>query len=208
MFTRPKKRQKTDPSPVKPDTKTLFHFFSKPNSNASAVTEASPPKTESESSSINEEPRRKSDIGVFSKSFVVKTEMTLPRVPTGDSLTRIESEWTQFEPNFTEQNDSCSPTKEEADDIDSFDGLDEEYGDEYFRDDELDFRYEGVDDIEDDFGDVKPTIKQEPLDLTIDDGPSCPFCNFSFKGLSENVPPSLFIILTQVNHITRKSLSR
>ena len=79
---------------------------------------------------------------------------------------------------------------EEQDDIDPFEGLDfrdDEFRDEDFLDGQLDFPYQAVDDIEDDFDDVKPALKQLSVDPAVDDGPSCPFCNFSFKGLSENV---------------------
>jgi len=71
---------------------------------------------------------------------------------------------------------------------------DDEYRDEDFRDEEPDgFPYEDIDDIEDDVD--NPGIKEESTDTytdtTVDEGPSCPFCNFSFKGLSENVQPRI-----------------
>jgi len=205
MATRSRKRQKTDPSPVKPNH-TLFHFFSKPNlSNGGFKSEASPPKTESDTSSICDEPRRKSNFGAFGASSNVKMEMTPPRMATDEIPRESEVKTTQFEASFTEADDTCSPTKEDIDDIDPFDGLEfpyEEPQDEDFRDEELDY----IDDIEDDFDETKrikseplepplahstsPTsaVKSEPPDPSIDDGPSCPFCNFSFKGLTENVP--------------------
>ena len=111
--------------------------------------------------------------------------------------------------NFTEPND-CSPMKEEPDDIDLFESLDfqeDEFRDEDFRDDELDFPYEGVDEIDDDFNDTKPAIQEEPVDLAVDDGPSCPFCNFSFKGLSETVYSIFWAKLILVNYITCKPMS-
>lgn len=86
--------------------------------------------------------------------------------------------------NFPEP-DNCSMMKEEHDDIDPFEGLD--FRDEDFRDDELSFPYEDLDDIEDDFDDIKPAVKEELVDPAVDNGTFCPFCNFSFKGLSENV---------------------
>ena len=200
MSTRSRKRQKTDPLTVKPDTKTLFHFFSKSNSNVLAVLEESPPKPESDSSSINDAPRGKSDIRAFiTSSVAVKVEATPPWMLTDEILTTVEDESN----NFTEQND-CSPMKEQ-DDIDPFEGLDfrdDEFRDEYFRDDELDFPFEGLDDIEDDFDDIKSAVKEEPVDPAVDDGPSCPFCNFSFKGLSENVSSIFWKMLILVNYIT------
>src|SRR5271170_350327 len=101
MATREKKRQKTDPSPVKPDTKTLFYFFSKPASNCVvAVTEASPPRTESDSGSINDEPRRKNDIGLCTPTpLVVKNEMTPPRMPMDEF--KVPSDAMQFDASFT-----------------------------------------------------------------------------------------------------------
>jgi hypothetical protein len=139
-------------------------------------------------------------------------EMTPPRMAADDLPKESEMKATQFGASFTEANDTCSPTKEDMDDIDPFDGLEfpyEEPQDEDFRDEELDY----IDDIEDDFDDTKPvksepldtpfttnttsTVKAEPLDPSVDDGPSCPFCNFSFKCLSENVHPSS---LSQANN--------
>jgi hypothetical protein len=217
MSTRTRKRQKTDPSPVKPDTKTLFHFFSKRASNGifSGRTEASPPKTDSGSGSINDEPRRKSDIGIYIPARIaVKNEMTPPRT-TMDVVQTIKSdpEPIQFEASFTEVNDTCSPTKEEQDDIESFgdfDFRDDEYRDKDFRDEELDgFPYEDIDDIEDDVD--NPDIKEESTDTytdtTVDEGPSCPFCNFSFKGLSENVQPVAILRLMIVNNAACKPMS-
>jgi hypothetical protein len=205
MSTRPRKRQRTDPLPVKSGTKTLFHFFSKPNANGSA-TGKSPSKTESDASSINDEPRRKSDIGVFN---TYKGEITPMRTPIHEIPVNVDSEPTQFESNVTDRSDSCSPRKE--DDIDPFDDpdfQDDEYRDEDFPEDELDSPYEGVDNIEDDIDDVKPNIKQEPMDPAVDEGPSCPFCNFSFKDLSENVPSISLIALIEVNYITCEPMSR
>lgn len=211
MAARPKKRQKMDPSPVKPDTKTLFHFFSKPTSNGSvAVTEASPPKTESDSGSINDEPRWKRDIGLCTPApDVIKNEMTLPRIPMDE--VKVPADEMQFDASFTEANDSCSPTKEERDEIESmenFDFRDDEYRDEDFRDDELDgFPYEDIDDIEDDI-----EIKEEPIesvaDATVDEGPSCPFCSFSFKGLSENVKSTFELGVTIVDNTACKPMYR
>ena len=95
---------------------------------------------------------------------------------------------------FTEREDTSSPTKDDR--IDPFEGLDEieddEYQDEDFWEEELKFPYErfddDIDDIEDEYEKPKENIQQEnPPDLTVDEGPSCPFCNFSFKGLSEDV---------------------
>ena len=76
-------------------------------------------------------------------------------------------------------------------DIDPFDGLDiqdGEFRDDDFREEELDFPYEEVDNALDEFDDVESNLKQELVDVVVDDDPLCPFCNFSFKGLSENVP--------------------
>lgn len=189
MATRRRKRQTTDPSSVKPDTKTLFHFFSKPNGNGVAALELSPPKTESDTSSVNEEHRQHSD-GAF--EAIVKTEMTPPRAVGDPDILHIESKPMQFEATFTEENDTCSPTKEERD-IDPFDRMDfrdEEFQDEESQDEGLDSTYEGVDDIDEDFDIKQEIIKEELSDPNIDDGPTCPFCNFSFKGLPENVSHS------------------
>lgn len=200
MSSRSRKRQKTDPLTTKPDTKTLFHFFSKSNSNSIAVSEESPTRPESGSSSIDDEPRGKSDTRTFiTSSVAVKVEAIAPWMPTDEILTTVEDESN----NFTERND-CSPMKEQ-DDIDPFEGLDfrdDEFRDEYFRDDELDFPFEGLDDIENDFDDIKSAVKEEPVDPAVEDGPSCPFCNFSFKSLSENVSSILWKMLILVNYIT------
>jgi hypothetical protein len=199
-----RKRQRTDPSPVK-STQTLFHFFSKPNgTNAAFKSEASSPKTESDTSSLNDEYRRKSDLGAFLPRL--KTENTPSRIPVDEIQHTTEVKETKFDASFTEQNDTCSPTKEDTDEIDPFDGMElpyQEPQDEDFRDEEMDY----IDDIEDDYDDTRP-IKSEPLDPpfainqtttsavksespdpSVDSGPSCPFCNFSFKGLTEDVPP-------------------
>src|SRR5271154_7428969 len=99
MSTRTRKRQKTDPSPVKPDTKTLFDFFSKRASYGTlSGTEASPPKTDSDSGSINDELRRKSDVGVYTPArIVVKNEITPPRMPMDNVQTKTDPEPIQFE---------------------------------------------------------------------------------------------------------------
>jgi hypothetical protein len=201
-----RKRQKTDPSPVKSE-KTLFHFFSKPVSNGNVRSgggSESPPKTESVSS--NDEQRRKSDQPTCSVvTMGVKREMTPPRMSLDELSMECESKPMDFQASFTEANDSCSPVKEEQDDIDPFDNLDfrdDEYRDEDFRDEELDFIYEN-DSIEDDFetnSALKPepsVIKheQDPI-IDTDTDPTCPFCNFSFKGLSENVASSLCLTYT------------
>ena len=200
-MNRSRKRQKTDQSPVK-QGKTLFHFFTKPvsNGNSHAAGLESPPKTDSDTSSVHDEPRRKSDQAAFSASTTaIKPEMTPPRMSMDDQRIERDSKPMDFQASFTEANDSCSPVKEEQDDIDPFDALDfrdDELRDEEFRDEELDFIYEN-DSIEDD-DDTKPEplyspsiIKNQPTDPIIDNDsdPTCPFCNFSFKGLSENVPP-------------------
>jgi hypothetical protein len=202
-----RKRQKTDPSPVKSE-KTLFHFFSKPVSNGNGLSGGfeSPPKTGSDTSSVSDEPRRKSDLPTFNVATVeVKTEMTPPRMSMDEQPMECESKPMDFQALFTEANDSCSPVKEEQDDIDPFDNLDfrdDEYRDEDFPDEELDLIYEN-DSIEDD-SDSKPTLKQEssiikqeqdPI-IDTDTDPTCPFCNFSFKGLSENVLPSPYLPYT------------
>ena len=120
----------------------------------------------------------------------------------------------QFEASFTEANDTCSPTKEEQDEIESFgdfDFRDDEYRDEDFRDEELDgFTYDDFDDIDDDVDnpDTKEESTDTPTDTTVDEGPSCPFCNFSFKGLSENVLPLVQPGLRIVNNASRKPMSR
>lgn len=194
-----RKRQKTDPSPVKPDTKTLFHFFSKPATNGPTPFEITPPRTDSDSGSLHDEPRRKSDIGAYNGlSATSKTELTPPHLPTNESLMSVKSEDLEFVAAFTEREDTCSPTKEDR--MDPFEGLDfpdeiedDGYRDEDFREDELNFPYEpyddNFDDIEADYEDAKIPFKHEekPPDPNVDEGPSCPFCNFSFKGLSENV---------------------
>lgn len=186
MSSRGKKRQKTDPSPVKPDTKTLFHFFAKPSGNGVVASEPSPSKTDSDSSS---EHRRHFD-GVFGiVDAIVKTEMTPPRMLEDVDRSNSESKPMQFEATFTEINDTCSPMKEEQDDIDPFEGIDfqdDEFQEEDFRDEELD-TYEAIDEIEH-FNSINPKPTPEIND------PTCPFCNFSFKGLSENV--SLTFTLT------------
>lgn len=125
----------------------------------------------------------------------VKREMTPPPMS-------MDGQPMDFQASFTEANDSCSPVKEEQDDIDPFDSLDfrdDEYRDEDFRDEELDFIYENHS-IEDD-SDSKSTLIQEPStvkqeqDPIVDNDadPTCPFCNFSFKGLSENVLSSPYL---------------
>ena len=116
MSTRSRKRQKTDPSSEKPNTKTLFHFFSKSNSNGLAVAGVSSPKTESDSSSINDEPQRKSDVGVFITS--VKVEVAPPRW----RLMKFQRQLRSSRIIFTEPN-NCSMMKEEHDDIDPFEDL-------------------------------------------------------------------------------------
>ena len=210
MSTRPRKRQKTDPPPGKPDRKTLFYFFSKPNSNGSSVAEASPPKTESEAGSINDELRRNCNVGIFGElSVVVKTDVTPP--PLWADETRTKTAPIQFQSNFTESNDSHS--NKEQDEVDPFEGFDfrdDEFPDEDMQDDELDFPCEGVDDIKNVFDDLKPfhDIEQESADPTLDDDLSCPFCSFSFKGLSENVSLALWTTLIQANYFACKSLSR
>jgi hypothetical protein len=196
MAGRAKKRQKTDPSPVKPDTKTLFHFFSKPPTNPPSAFDITPPRTESDSGSLHDEPRRKSDIASYNGSAVTaKTENTPPPGQLDDSPLGIKLEPMEFVAGFTEREDTCSPTKEDR--MDPFEGLDEieddEYQDQDFRDEELNFPYERFeddnDDIDDDYDTSKANVKREekPPDPTVDEGPSCPFCNFSFKGLSEDV---------------------
>ena len=189
MSSRARKRQKRDPSPVKSHTKTLLHFFAKPNSNGSAVTPLWPLKTESDSGGLHDESRRKLDIGPPTDTWGnVNTEINRPRMPS-DEMEIAEFQAMEFEGSYTEANDSCSPIKEEQYDTDLFDNLDfgdDEYQDGDFRDDELDILRGKAEDIEDDFDDTN-RVKLEPRDPSIDDGPSCPFCNFSFKGLSEEV---------------------
>jgi hypothetical protein len=185
MSTRARKRQKTDPSPVKPKD-TLLHFFAKPFLGGKVKTKPSPPKSDSDSGSIHDELRRRSDVSDFG-SVPVKQELTPPRMPMDDSPLKPPA--MEFEATFTEPNDNCSPTPNEEMNIDPFDQVDfrdDELQDDLFRDEEIEFPYEGADEIEDDF-DVKPEIRHEPPDTTIDTGPSCPFCNFSFRGLTENV---------------------
>jgi len=134
-----------------------------------------------------------SDIGLYNvASNIIRNEQTPPGMSVDDVLIEPVSETIQFETTFTDSNGTNSPTKNGRDAIESSEGYDfrdDEYRDEDFRDDELDFLYGDIDDIEDDSD--KMTIKKEPIDMathsTVDDGPSCPFCNFSFKGLSENV---------------------
>ena len=206
MSSRSRKRQKTDPSQAKPDTKTLFHFFSKPTSNEYvAESEALPLKTDS-NTSINHAPRRKSDVGVCAPiSVAIINEMTPPRMPTDEVQIESESQEKRFKVSVTKANDTCSPTKEERDEIESmkdFDFRDDEYREEGFCDDELDFPYEDIDDIFDDVnqGTIKPEQIDRPTHTPIDEGPSCPFCNFSFNGLSDNVLPFIRLGLIIVNN--------
>lgn len=194
MAARAKKRQKTDPSPVKPDTKTLFHFFAKPPTNALPAFDITPPRTDSDSGSLHDEPRRKSDVAHNGSAMTTKTENTPPLGQLEESPLGIKLEPMEFVAGFTEREDTCSPTKEDR--MDPFEGLDEiedyDYRDEDFQDEELNFPYErfedDIDDI-DDYENSKVDVKQEenPRDPTVDDGPSCPLCSFSFKGLSEDV---------------------
>ena len=186
MATQSRKRPRTGPSPVRPDTKTLFHFFAKPNLNNPSIREASPTKRESDLASLDDEPTCRPDGGLCTAPYVsVKTETTPSKIFTDE----IESQFMEFEASFTEANGSCSPLKEEQDDHYLFEGLDlpeDGYQDEGFHDNEFDSPYESVDDIEDNIN--EPTlIRQEPVHPSNDDDPSCPFCNFSFKGLSEQV---------------------
>jgi hypothetical protein len=190
-----KKRQKTDPSPAKPDTKTLFHFFAKPPTTAPSAFDITPPRTDSDSGSLHDEPRRKSDVACNGSAVTTKTENTPPLGQLDESPLGIKLEPMEFVAAFTEREDTCSPTKEDR--MDPFEGLDDieddEYQDEDFRDEELNFPYErfedDIDDIDDDYDTSKGNVTQEenPPDPTMDEGPSCPFCNFSFKGLSEDV---------------------
>jgi hypothetical protein len=182
---------------MNPNTKTLFHFFSKSNSNGLALSGASSPKTEPDSSRINDEPRRKSEVRVFITS--VKVEVAPPQNDEISKAVEAKSN------NFPQPGD-CSTMKEEQDDIDPFEGLD--FRDEDFRDDELDFPYEDLDHIEDDFDDIKAAVNEELVDPAVDNGPSCPFCNFSFKGLPENVSSIFWTKLILVNYVTCKPMSR
>lgn len=180
MASQSRKRLRTDPSPVRPDTKTLFHFFAKPNPNRPSIREASPTKTESDLASVYDEPGCRLDRGVCFDLFVpVKTEASPPKIFTDET----ESQLTEIEASFTESKGGCSPLKEEQDDRHPFEGFDlPEDGcqDEGFHDNEFDSPYEIVDDIGNDINEPTP-IREEPVH------PSCPFCNSSFKGLSEDV---------------------
>jgi len=202
---KPRKRQKTDPSPVKPH-QTLLHFFSKGLFGGNAKVAHSPPRSDSDSGSVNGELPRKSDINDF-ENMSVKCEMTPPPLQADD--TSLEGKPMQFEASFTELDDNCSPTKEEEIEIDPFDQVDfrdDEVQDEDFREYDLEFPYEGIDDIEDD-SDVSLRAKQGQSDTSVDDGPSCPLCNFSFRGLTENVSPSI-IKLMIAHHTSCEPLSR
>jgi len=100
-------------------------------------------------------------------------------------------------PAFTEHQDTCTPTTEDrVNPFDCFDVPDEieydNYRDEDFGEDELDFPYEEFDetfdDIEVDYEKATMQVNPEKVrDATVDEGASCPFCSFSFSGLSENV---------------------
>src|ERR1700737_3080031 len=90
MSTKGRKRQKTDPSPEKPNTKTLFHFFAKPNGNGAVASEPSPPKTESDTSSVNGERRRHSD-GVFGAADTMKTDTAPSRISGDWEISNAES---------------------------------------------------------------------------------------------------------------------
>ena len=188
---RPHKRQKTDPSPVKPDTKTLFHFFSKPRSYSSAVFEASPPKTP-DAVKVEHEQTEESTSILNDTSLTTKQETSPPK--TEDRKLSVDKDSTILDSSVTEPNDSGSLAKEDPDNIDPFETFgfqEEEFKDCDFRDEELDFRDEEMDDIEDDFendSDETQSSKPDTSSTSIqDDSPSCPFCSFSFKGLSEDV---------------------
>jgi len=189
---RPHKRQKTDPSPVKPDTKTLFHFFSKRRSYSNAVFEPSPPNTP-DSLQVKDEVREESASKLDDTLLEIKPEDTPPK--TEERTLSFEKDTGIFDGIFTGATNLCSPAqKEDQNNIDQFDTFgfqDEEFKDCDFRDEELDFRDEETDDIEDDFendSDESQSSKQSILNTSVqDDSPSCPFCSFSFKGLSEEV---------------------
>ena len=205
MSTRASKRQKTDPSPAKPH-QTLFHFFSKPFLGASSKNEPSAPKSDSDSGSVNDESTRKSDIGDVG-DVVVKQLMAPPQMLNDGQPTEMNS--MEFEASFTEPVDNCSPPPNDDEIIDPFDQVDfrdDEVKDEEFCDDETEFPTEGVDEIEDGL-EVKPDVNGESQDSSVDDGPSCPFCNFSFRGLTENV---LFSTtkLTVAHYTSRQPLPR
>ena len=195
MATRARKRQKTDPSPTKPDTKTLFHFFSKPAPSEATACIVSPQRTESEPGSLHDQPRRKSDLALYNGlSAISKAELA----PTNECPLRVKSEAMEFVPGLTECQETCSPTKEDRiNPFECFDVPDEieddSCRDEDFGEDEPNFPYEGFDEtfdpIEVDYENPTMPVKPEDNvpDTTVDEGPSCPFCSFSFKGLSENV---------------------
>src|SRR5271156_1160458 len=148
---RPHKRQKTDPSPVKPDTKTLFHFFSKPRSYSSAVFEESPPKTP-DAVKVEHEQTEESTSILNDPSLTIKQETSPPK--TDDRKLSVDKDSTIFDSSVSEPNDSGSLAKEDPDNIDPFETFgfqEEEFKDCDFRDEELDFRDEEMDDIEDDF---------------------------------------------------------
>ena len=182
---RPHKRQKTDPSPVKPDTKTLFHFFSKRRSYSNAVFEPSPPNTP-DSLQVKDEVREESASKLDDTLLEIKPEDTPPK--TEERTLSFEKDTGIFDGIFTGATNLCSPAqKEDQNNIDQFDTFG--FQDEEFKD--CDFRDEETDDIEDDFendSDESQSSKQSILNTSVqDDSPSCPFCSFSFKGLSEEV---------------------
>jgi hypothetical protein len=197
MASRARKRQKTDPSPTKPNVKTLFHFFSRPAANSPIAVEITPPRTNSDSGSIYDESRRKSDIGPYDAlSVPVKPENTPPLCPTDESQPPIKAEDMEFVAAPTEREDTCLQTTKDQIHRSQGSNLPDEIEDDVFRDDdfcqdELDFPYEPFDENYDpiDQDESKLPVRQEdvPPDPTVDEGPSCPFCNFSFKGLPENV---------------------
>ena len=195
MATRASKRQKTNPSPAKPGTKTLLHFFSKPTPNGPTACDIIPQRMESEPEGLHDQLRRKSGVALYND---LSAGSKAGPVAPNESPLRARSETMELVPAFTEHQETCVPTTEDR--INPFDCFDlpdeiedENYRDEDFGEDELNFPYEEFDetfdDIEVDYETVTMRVKPESVpDATVDEGPSCPFCSFSFRGLSENVP--------------------
>jgi hypothetical protein len=163
MSGRARKRQKREASPVK--GKTLLHFFSKHIGNDyGGLT----PPNEPDNSPALETVAESVAATVEETSVVAETSVTY----AGQTSLECDNNGSSF----------SSEGQEDAE-IDLLDELD-------FRDDELlaqeldipDELPDVTDEISDDF---KEIINQS----SSSDDPTCPFCNFSFRGLTESVTP-------------------
>lgn len=190
MSTRLRKRRKIGLA-ADADTKTLFHFFSNPSSIGSAVGNAPAQKSESYIETVHDQSRQNGAESLSATLVAAKIVLTPPQISADDGSIKRDTGSMEFDATLT-PNDSCSPIKEEEDDIDPFEGLDlwdDDLQDGRLLDGEFEFPYEGSDDNEDNINDNKQNVDQELTDSAVDESPSCPFCTFSFKGLSENVSP-------------------